>query len=225
MNLKHIQTPYIILISLFGFLFYSCDTGFYSTGRITDAATGFPVDSAKVSLKELNYTFTDSNGYYKVDTVIHKAAGQLELLIEKEGYKTRHVNFRNDCIDKRNSIITLERTDKEKDSSCLPRKLVSMMFYFNKYLISSINLLTLIFLFFKRKIKYRAIWIILVLLGNITLYISYTDCSIVKMSVLNGPVYLTHFWVYPYSVKIVIPLATLAFWGYYIFFRKNSNVF
>lgn len=207
-------TNILLLIMMF-LLLMSCDTGFHSKGVIIEKVTQLPIDSVKINIKGLGLTYSDSLGHYEIDTVINKNAGALELLLEKEGYVTRHITFDKTGIKRDSAVIALERTANSTGSYCINSKYVAWMFYFNKYVLSLINILTLLFLIIKKKIKWRLAWIIGVLLCSFTLFISYTDCSIVKFYVLNGPIYLTHFWVHPYSVKIVMPIATIAFWVFY----------
>ncbi len=204
-----------VLLLLIFFLLISCDTGFHSKGVVIDKATQLPIDSVKVNIKGLGFTYSDSLGRYEVDTVIKRYAGALELLLEKEGYAVRHITFNSSDMKKDSALIVLEKAANRSGDYCVNRKYVSWMFYFNKYVLSLINILTLLFVVIKKRIKWRVVWIIGVLLFNVTLFVSFTDCSIVKLYFLNGPVYLTHFGLNPYSVKIVVPVVTIVFWIIY----------
>lgn len=194
----------------------SCDTGWSSKGVVIDKSTGHPIENAKIDVKGLGSTYTNEVGQYKIDTMIHGLAGQLEILVEKEGYRSKHVNFKTDKIDRKNARIEMDKLETATEEFCSNRKWVSRFYYFNLYFLSLLNVLTIVFLIFKKKIKWRALWILGILLFNFTLFLSFTDCSIVGFRIINGPIFLTHFWVYPYSVKIVVPLVTLLFWGIYL---------
>jgi len=209
----------LALISVLFFLL-SCDTGFSSKGFIIDHSTGLPIDNVTIHIKDLDSIRTDSTGKYKIDTLIYGSAGNLEILLKKEGYKTKHVSLRKSKNRNANELIQMEKIENTSDNYCMKKKRVAQMFYFNKYVLSLINIATILFLIFSIRIKRRMLWIFGILLFNLTFFITYTDCSINNFRLINGPVYLTHYWIYPYSVKIVVPLATMTFWLIYLRFRK-----
>lgn len=152
--------------------------------------------------------------------MIYGYAGDLEILLAKNGYKTKHVGFKTDAIKKDSTLIELEKLTGFSEDFCLNQKTVSQLFYFNKFFISSLNILTLMFLIFRKRVKWRFLWILGVLLINLTIFISFTDCSISDFKLINGPIYLTHYWFYPYSVKIVIPIVTVVFWCIYLIKKR-----
>lgn len=211
---------------LFTFIFamtfmVSCDTGFHSAGLVINKATRQPIDSVKIYIKNIDSTYTDSLGHYKIDTMVYGYAGSLEILLAKDGYKTKHVNFKSDPISKDAAVIEMEKLEADSlEDLCIQKKVVPIMYYVNLYFISLLNLLTLLFLIFKKEIKRKIVWILSVLLFNCTLFVSITDCSIMDFSLINGPFYLTHYWLYPYSVKIVVPIATILFWCIYLIKRR-----
>jgi len=95
-----------------------------------------------------------------------------------------------------------------------------VMYYVNIFLVSLLNMLTLLFVIFRKGIKRKVLWIPGILLLNPTFFLSITDGCIARFFPLNGPVYLTHFHEYPFSLKIVIPLVSILFWCLYLW-RRN----
>jgi len=73
-----------------------------------------------------------------------------------------------------------------------------------------------LFVIFKKGIKRKALWICAIILLNPTFFLSVTNGSISGFVPLSGPVFLTHFAAYPFSLKIVLPLGTLLFWGLFL---------
>jgi hypothetical protein len=210
-----------ILALLFLSIFLaSCDKIYHSEGLVIDELTRLPIDSVKISIKELDSTYTDQSGRFGINKLVNYWSGDFEILLEKRGYKTKHINFETFHLMRDSAIIELEKSENSSENICISRETVSRMYYFNMYFISLLNILTLLFLIIK-KIRWKILWIIGILLLNLTIFISFTDCSIIKWSIINGPVYLTHFWIYPYSVKIVIPIMTITFW---IIFLTNKSV-
>lgn len=198
----------------------SCDSGLYSKGVVIDKKTGLPIDSVIINVKNIDTVYTDSKGKYKVDTTIYGHVVDLEILVSKQGYKTKHVNFKKDKIKKNNAIIEMEILENSTEESCFDLKRVSQMYFFNKYFISLINILTLLFLIFKKRVKWRIIWILGVFIFNFTIFISFVDCSLMDFKPINGPVFLTHYWHYPFSIKIVFPIASIAFWSAYLINKR-----
>jgi hypothetical protein len=198
----------------------SCDSGLFSKGVVIDKKTGLPIDSVIINVKNIDTVYTDSKGKYKVDTTIYGHVVDLEILVSKQGYKTKHVNFKKDKIKKNNAIIEMEILENSTEESCFDLKRVSQMYFFNKYFISLINILTLLFLIFKKRVKWRIIWILGVFIFNFTIFISFVDCSLMDFKPINGPVFLTHYWHYPFSIKIVFPIASIAFWSAYLINKR-----
>jgi len=207
---KYLGLVFLILVLI------SCDTGFYSNGLVIDKMTQLPIDSVTINIKNLDSVFTDSIGNYKIDTMIYGYAGECEILLSKHGYKTKHVNFKKYKIEKHNAIIEMEMLENSIEESCIDLKRVSQMYFFNKYFISLINILTLLFLILKKRVKWRILWILGVLILNFTIFISFVDCNMIDFKLINSPVFLTHYWLYPFSLKIVIPFVSICFWSIYL---------
>jgi hypothetical protein len=198
----------------------SCDSGLNSSGVVVDKKTRLPIDSVTINVKNLYSVYTDSMGKYKIDTTIYGHVVYLEILLSKQGYKTKHVDFKNDKIKKSNAIIEMEILEDSTEEFCFDLKQVSQMYYFNKYFISLINILTLFFLILKKRVKWKLIWILGVFIFNFTIFISFVDCSIMDFKPINGPIFLTHYWHYPFSIKIVFPIASIAFWSAYLINKR-----
>lgn len=205
--------------SLLLLILSSCDTVFDSRGVIIDSATAKPVDHARIIVKGFDTIYSDSAGKFKIQKIISGVWTQREIMIEKNGYIPKYVNFNNDMYDHDSAVIKLQPA-KEAFKPVLPRKAVKFMYWFNKIVLSLFNVFTLIFIIFKKGIRKKYLWIIGVLFLNFTFYFLYLDLSLSRFRPINGPIYLTNYWMYPYSVKIVIPVITIAFWILY-FFKRN----
>ena len=199
--------------------FISCDSGISFNGKVVDKNTHQPISGVRISIKDRDTTFTDSIGKHKYGKMFYGSFGDNEILLEKDGYQAKHLNISKQRQQQFNAVVELEKS-KGTAVYSIDRKYLKAMFYFNKYVLSLLNVLTLIFVSLKKKIEYRSVWIIGILLLNLTLFYSFTDFSLVKYHILNGPVYLTHYLVHPYSLKIVIPVATILFWVIYLIKRE-----
>lgn len=212
------------LIPVFALLLLtSCDTLFSSKGQVIDKDTRQPLSEVKINMKNIDTVYTDSAGYYSYRKVMHGSAGALEMLLSKEGYQSKHVSFRSAKTDPQNMLIEMERTEAAQADGLVDRCWVSAMYYINMYVISLLNVLTLLFVVFRKGLKRKVLWIFGILLLNPTFFLSVTDGSIASFFPLNGPVYLTYFSAYPFSLKIVLPLGTLLFWSLYLW-RWNKLV-
>ena len=198
----------------------SCDTGWSSKGVVIDKSTGLPIENAKIDIRGFRFIYTNDSGWFKIDTMIYGNVGPLEVLVEKEGYKSKHLNFKSDKVDMKNARIEMEKLEPPTAELCISRKWIPRFYYFNLYFLSLLNVSTIVFQIVKKRIKWRGLWILGIMLFNLALFISFTDCSIASFRIINGPIFLTHYWVYPYSVKVVIPIFTLMFWGIYLMNRK-----
>jgi hypothetical protein len=208
LNLLFITAVICVLMS-------SCDTGVSFNGQVVDKNTHQPIAGVRINVKDRDTTFTDSLGKYTYSRMMYGLFGDTEILLEKEGYKTKHLNLSTGKAQRKDAVIELQKSDATTANS-IDRKYVKTMFYFNKYFLSLLNVLTLLFIAINKKIKYRVAWIAGILLLNLTFFFSFTDFSLIKYHILNGPIYLTHFKMYPYSLKFVIPIATILFWVLYL---------
>ncbi|MCK3685931.1 carboxypeptidase-like regulatory domain-containing protein [Maribellus sp. YY47] len=202
-------------------LLTSCDTLFSSKGKVIDKDTHEPLSGVTVNFKNIDSVYTDTAGYYTFHKVLFGYTGSLEMLLSKEGYKSRHISFRSGKADPQNMLIEMERRETTQSDRVFEPRWVSMMYYINMYVISLLNVLTLLFVIFKKGIKRKALWICAIVLLNPTFFLSVTNGNISQFLPLNGPVFLAHFATYPFSLKIVLPLGTLLFWVLYVWLRNK----
>ena len=193
----------------------SCHSNLGSNGVVIDKRTGHPIDGVTINAKNIYSVQTDSLGKYSIDTTMFGLV-KLEILLSKEGYKTKLIDFNNDKISTGNAIIEMEVLEDSTEEFCFDIKRVSQMYFFNKYFISMINVLTILFLIFKKRVKWKTVWILGVFIFNFTTLISFVDCRILDFNPINWPVLLTHHWHYPFAIKIVFPIASIVFWSTYL---------
>jgi hypothetical protein len=142
------------------------------------------------------------------------------MLVKKDGYVPFYVDYRKEAFNRGQDTLRM-KTSRAPFVPLFSQHAVGVMYWFNLIVISLLNLFTLGFVLFKRKLRVRFLWAAAILVLNTTLYVLYLDGSLVHFHLLNGPVYLTPYWMYPYSLKIVLPLASLAFWILYLFKRDS----
>jgi hypothetical protein len=197
----------------------SCDTLFYSKGVVIDKSTGKPVDSVRISIRNLDTCFTDSLGRYEIRKFIAGGVGDFEILLEKDGFKPKHVNFNADKVNPLDAVIELTQSEG-KPKMAINRVWVKRVFRMNNYFFPLLTLFTFLFVALKKKIRRKLLWIAAVLILNLYLQISITDLSIKDIGLHFG---LFPFFWHPYSVGLLLPFGTLLFWGFY-FFRNNLVV-
>lgn len=109
---------FIFLILLFSFLNLSVNAaplqanvskeGSLGTHRIVDAQTNIPIDGARVTLPQKNYSVvTDSNGTFDLNADI---SGATVLSVEKDGYKPFSLTV-NEKIASRPMTVGIEKTN------------------------------------------------------------------------------------------------------------------
>lgn len=203
-------------------LFSSCDTFFQANGIVVDSETLKPIADAKIQVKGKSTFYTDSLGRYTIDRNFLGTAIKVELLVEKSGYDPVYIDCSKKSFNRQQETIKMKRALKPF-VPIIPQSAVRVMYWFNLIVLSLFNLFTLMFVISYRGLLNKLLWVVAILLLNVTLHFLYLDGSIIKFSLLNGPIYLAHYWTYPYSVKIVLPIASLFFWIMFIF-SKDSIV-
>ena len=97
--------------------------------------------------------------------------------------------------------------------------------YFNFYLINLIitNLFIISTLFFilYKKIKYKWIWMLLILVANITIQVNYINGHW-NVDIGGLPFYLKHYAYYPFTIKIACPIISIVFWISYIYTQRST---
>lgn len=215
--MKKIKLLFTLVVLIL--LMSSCDYRVSFNGEVIDQITKKPIQGVSINIKNWDTIFTDSLGTYKFSKTHYGYFGEVEILLEKEGYKTKHLNLTTQNEKMTDEIIKLEKSN-EKFVNSIDQKYQKIMFYFNKYFLSLLNLLTLIFLIFKKNIHYQFNWIVGILFLNLTLYYSITDFHLVNFHIINGPIYLQHYNWHPFSLKIVFPGASILFWMLYFVKRE-----
>lgn len=212
----------ILLLVFFLLLFSSCDTFFHVNGIVVDSETLQPIANVKIQVKGVSTFYTDSLGQYKIDRSFLGTAIKVELLVEKSGYYPVYIDCNKKTFHRDQETIKMKRAIKPF-VPMIPQGAVRVMYWFNLIVISLFNILTLVFVLFYRQLINKLYWVVAILLLNITIHFLYLDGSIVDFKIINGPVYLAHYWTYPYSVKIVLPMASLFFWIMFIY-RRDSII-
>jgi hypothetical protein len=208
----------LVVISL---LLSSCDQGVSFNGEVIDRITQKPIQGVSINIRNWDTTYTDSLGIYKFSKTHYGYFGDIEILLKKDGYKTKHLNLTTQNERKTDEVIKLEKSNG-KFANRIDQKYQIIMFYINKYFMSLLNLLTLLFVAFHKNTLYRFNWIIGILFLNLTLYFSITDLHLVNFHLINGPIYLQHYNWHPFSLKIVFPGASILFW--ILYFAKREWV-
>lgn len=183
-------------------------------GVIVDESTAEPIDSAKISVRESTFLFTDSVGGFNLDQL----GSGFEILIEKKGYKPKYINFFSEKYDMDNFIIKLQPTFTEY-KTCLSQEGLRFINTLIKIVFSLFNAFTLIFILIKSKIRLKILWIIGIMLINPALRLLQADLSLLNFEIVNGPFYLFGYWNNPYSLLIAIPLTSMSFWVLYLLKR------
>lgn len=200
---------------LLWFILCSVDPGrIHLQGVIVDKSTVKPIDSAKISVSESTFLFTDSVGGFNF---VQNTSG-FEMFIEKKGYKPKYINFSNERFDRDKVIIKLQPSITEY-KSCLTEEGLRFTNTLIKLIFSVFNAVTLIFILMKSKIRLKFLWILGIMLINPALRLLLADFSLLKFEIVNGPFYLFGYWNQPYSILIVIPLISMAFWVLYLLRR------
>lgn len=213
------KKEFLLLTFLVLFL-SSCDTFFHANGIVVDDETSKPIANAKIQVKGKTVFFTDSLGQYKIDRSFLGVAIKVELLVEKPGYIPVYIDCSKKSFVYNQEIIKMKRTSTSFVPK-IPQSTVRTMYWFNLIVLSLFNFLTLLFVLFYRRLINKFLWVIAILLLNVTIHLLYLDGSIVDFSLINGPVYLAHYWTYPYTVKIILPIASIIFWIMFIFSRDS----
>lgn len=206
---------YLLYISIC-LILCSCHTGYYIEGVVKDSSNGKPLGQAKVFLKTIDTVVTDSSGTFVFDK--HLTGGHVfsdvEIMIEKDGFKSQYVNF-GDAGSKSRTSISLERGEKAVQ---FPSEGVTL-FYFINLGISLLNLVTIIFVLFNR-IRYKYLWFLGLVFMSCVFNIVYIDGS-VGFDFIHGPFFLLHHNYYPFTIKVVVPVAAILFW---LFYRKRERI-
>lgn len=188
----------------------SCHKGYDVKGRVTDRLTGEPIGQAEVFLKTIDTVMTDSSGAFEFDKYLSggHAFSDVEILIEKEGFKSKYVNI-SKTRNTGEAGFSLDQGENRNRFSPVGVKL----FYVINLGLSLLNLLTIMFILFKH-IRYKFLWIFGIIVINCVFRIIYVDGS-VTFDFFHGPFFLLHYTYYPFTIKMVLPIVTICFWLLY----------
>jgi hypothetical protein len=210
----------ILLLLVSVFLLSACDTFFHANGVVVDDQTSKPIPNAEIHVKNKFRFQTDSVGAFQIDRPFLGVAVNVELLVEKEGYVPVFVDCGKKSFNHQFETIRMKRTQTPFKPR-FQQRMVRIMYWFDLIVLSLFNLFTLGFVLFNRNLINKFVWILAILLLNTTIHLLYLDGSIVHFSLLNGPVYLRHYWTFPYTLKLVLPIGSIFFWIMYVFSRDS----
>ena len=74
-------------------LLSSCDTGVSFNGQVVDKTTHQPISGVRINVKDRDTTFSYSSGNYRYNRMMYGMFGDVDILLEKEGYKAKHLNL------------------------------------------------------------------------------------------------------------------------------------
>lgn len=211
LNDIQMKTKWIVLLSLL-ILTTSCDRTFRVTGKVVDETSGRPVTNVKITTSEKMVIYSDSIGDFTIDRCGPGSMGdKLELLIEKDGYETSYFDLSN-VSDLQNVNLEIRASNIIQPTFC-SKSLVRTFYFINLYIVSLLSLITILFIAFKR-IKHKWIWLVVILFICITFKINYVT-GVLDVDFLHSPFYLKHYDFYPFTIKIVLPIAQFLFWVLY----------
>lgn len=202
-------------------LLSSCDTFFHANGTVVDAVSMEPIPNARIQVKGLQYFYTDSLGHYQIDRSFLGMSLKVELMIEKPGYMPLYIDCNNKSFRHQKAVLRMEVLQKPFVPA-IPQVWVRRFYWFNLIVISLFNLVTLVFILFRRHMLNRFAWVMALLLLNVSVDLLYTNALPLNLSLLHGPFYLAHYWTHPYTVKIALPVVSLLFW--YLFRNHREKI-
>ena len=185
-------------------------------GVIVDHNTSNPITKARISLSENVVLYTDSSGNFKLDRV--GSLDSQEMLVEKNGYKPKFIDFSKEKYEMGNAVIKLQPTTK----AYKPRFSQNALRLINtliKIAFSLFNAFTLLFILFQKRIRRQLLWILGIMIINPAFCLLYFDFSLINFKIINGSFYLFNYWNNPYSLLIAIPLISMVFWILYLIKR------
>ncbi len=216
-----------LIFVILSFTLCSYDPPFiHLKGVIVDHNTSNQISKARISLSENVVLYTDSSGNFKLDRV--GSLDSQEMLVEKNGYQPKFIDFSKEKYDMGNAVIKLQPTTKAYEP-LFSQNALRLINTLIKIVFSLLNVSTLIFILFQSGIRRRLLWIAAIMIINPAFRLFYLDFSLLKFEIVNGPLYLFNYWNNPYSLLIAIPLISMVFWVLYLLRRdwiqnKNSEM-
>lgn len=196
----------------------SCDRLFIMSGKVISDVDGQMIANAQIVTSERVTIYSDSTGSFKLNLFgPGSRSDKLEVLVSKDGYETKYFD-----LSKYEDIHNITLKLKPYNTPFItkyPPSFVIPVYYVNLIIINLIVFFTLCFILFK-KVKYRWLWIALILLVNLTLRVNYINGNI-DVDFFHFPFYLKHYSFYPFTIKIPILFSTIAFWSIYFISRNR----
>jgi hypothetical protein len=211
MQILRIRIKKVIpLLSLI--LLCSCDGYYDYDGYVLSKETLTPLDSVHVIFSCYDTVVTDSNGYFKLQTIIPGPAVDKDLLFIKEGY----INSVSYSSEK--DTIYLQKQDGLDRTVDLSEKTKKNIYRIDLLIVGVLNIMTLIMIFLLKKIRRKFIWTVAILFTTVEF----------KYSLLNNSFSFIHLkFIIPLKItcfgtfiSVFVPFGTLLFWGIYFFSQK-----
>ena len=207
---------YIIIVLVLA----SCDSTCIMSGKVVSDVDGEVITNAQIVTSEDITIYSDSTGSFKLNLFgPGLRSDKLEVLVSKDGYETKYFDL-SKCEDINNITLKLKPYNTPFITK-YPSSFVLSAYYVNLIIVNLLACFTLCFIFFK-KVKYRWLWIALILLANLTLKVNYINGDI-DVDFVHFPFYLKNYLFYPFTIKVPILFSTIAFWSIY-FMNRNRIV-
>ena len=219
--MKYLKTLYVFILLLPLILFCSCEGIIGGKGKVLSSVNSEPIDSVKIILSGGQVTYSNEKGEFENDNFVGCVPDcPSELIFYKKGFKTRHIDTRNDYDNREKMIVYLDQETGEPVDYKI-NKIQYFLFYVALFF-SLLNIFTFIMILVM-KTKNKGLWAIASLLISLRLSYNFVNGSI-EVEFLNfflqifTSIYLNMGW-YVYF----IPASSLAFWICFFLKRKYPN--
>mgnify|MGYP000843671203 FL=1 len=209
------QLVYLIALLL---LQTSCDRVFTMSGHVIDEL-GNPINNAKIVTSEKETLYSDSLGYFMLNLYGPGSySDKLEVLVTKKGYETKYFD-----LSQQKDIHDLSLRMKTSNRELIPSypKSTVRLFYLINLIITNLFIISTLFFILYKKIKYKWIWMLLILVANITIQVNYINGHW-NVDIGGLPFYLKHYAYYPFTIKIACPIISIVFWISYIYTQRST---
>ena len=209
---------YFIITAIVLIVLSSCDRTYIVSGKVINDVDGQMITNAKIITSERLTIYSDSLGKFRLNLFgPGSQSDKLEVLVIKEGYETKYFDL-SKYEDVHNITLELKPYNTPFITK-YPLSFVTTAYYVNLTIINLIVFFTLCFILLK-KVKYRWLWIALILLVNLTLRVNYIN-GYIDVDFFHFPFYFKHYSFFPFTFKIPILFSTIAFWSIYFIDRNR----
>ena len=198
------------------FFLTCCHSKIGGKGLVVDATTKRALPNVRISILQIDSTITDSDGKFDFFTLLIGGGVDQIILLNSDGYEPRLYKLE----DGFNLIEMKPQTGVFRP--LVSQNTVEVFYQINKFLITGINLLTFAIILVLRRRKWRFFHIISILLLNVKLGFSYLNGEIIHFQVISSPIQIEHYWRYPFTIMLIVPIGTIIFWIFY--FIKPSSI-